>query len=65
MSYPNSALSVGQLVIIAVVVLGCLIIWLTAVYVAARSTRNDHQAEVKSLPSRQRAAHKKKDASAA
>jgi hypothetical protein len=37
--YPNSALSAGELAIIAVVPLLCLAIWLIAVFVAARDPR--------------------------
>ena len=38
--YPNSALSVGQLALIAVVAVVCLAIWLGAVFVAARQPRH-------------------------
>jgi len=37
--YPNSALSAGQLAIIAVVAIGCLAFWLVSVFVAAREPR--------------------------
>jgi hypothetical protein len=37
--YPNSALSAGQLAIIAVVPVLCLAIWLIGVFVAARDPR--------------------------
>jgi hypothetical protein len=37
--YPNSALSAGQLAIIAVVPVLCLAIWLIGVFVAAREPR--------------------------
>lgn len=37
--YPNSALSAGQLAIIAVVAVVCLAIWITGVFVAAREPR--------------------------
>jgi hypothetical protein len=50
MSYPNSALSAGQLVIMAVVVVACLAFWLTAVFIAARDPRRRH-AGVTPLPS--------------
>ena len=38
--YPNSALSAGQLTLIAVVAVLCLAIWLGAVFVAAREPRH-------------------------
>jgi len=38
--YPNSALSVGQLVLIAVVAMLCLAIWIGGVFVAAREPRH-------------------------
>jgi len=38
--YPNSALSAGQLAIIAVVAVLCLGFWLGAVFVAARQPRH-------------------------
>jgi hypothetical protein len=37
--YPNSALSAGQLAVIAVVAVLTLAIWLTSVFVAARQPR--------------------------
>jgi len=37
--YPNSALSAGQLAIIAVVPVLCLAIWLIGVFIAARDPR--------------------------
>ena len=37
--YPNSALSAGQLALIAVVAVLCLGIWLTSVFVVARDPR--------------------------
>jgi hypothetical protein len=37
--YPNSALSAGQLAIIAVVAIVCLAIWIGGVFVAAREPR--------------------------
>ncbi len=37
--YPNSALSAGQLAIIAVVAIVCLAFWLGAVFVVAREPR--------------------------
>ncbi|GEM_PF-3281990 len=37
--YPNSALSAGQLAVIAVVPVLCLAIWLISVYLAARRPR--------------------------
>jgi hypothetical protein len=43
--YPNSALSAGQLAIIAVVAMLSLAVWLTGVFVAAREPRqhSDHR----------------------
>jgi uncharacterized protein YneF (UPF0154 family) len=38
--YPNSALSAGQLAIIAVVAVVCLAIWIGGVFVAARQARH-------------------------
>ena len=38
--YPNSALSAGQLAIIAIVAVLCLAFWLGAVFVAAREPRH-------------------------
>jgi hypothetical protein len=37
--YPNSALSAGQLALIAVVAAVCLVIWIGGVFVAAREPR--------------------------
>jgi hypothetical protein len=37
--YPNSALSAGQLALIAVVAVVCLAIWIGGVFVAAREPR--------------------------
>ena len=37
--YPNSALSAGQLALVAVVPVLCLAIWLIGVFVAARDPR--------------------------
>lgn len=52
--YPNSALSAGQLAIIAVVAVLALAIWLTAVFVAARDPgRRDSAAQATSLPQHQ------------
>ena len=42
--YPNSALSAWQLAIIAVVAVGTLAAWLTAVFLAAREPRGYDQA---------------------
>ncbi len=47
--YPNSALSAGQLALIAVVAVLCLGIWLTSVFVAAREPHRD-SAGTASLP---------------
>jgi len=38
--YPNSALSAGQLALIAVVAVLCLAVWLASVFVAAREPRH-------------------------
>ena len=49
--YPNSALSAGQLAVIAVVPVLCLAIWLIGVFVAAREPRRrDSGAGTASLP---------------
>lgn len=49
--YPNSALSAGQLAIIAVVAVLCLAIWIGGVFVAAREPRRrDSGARSASLP---------------
>jgi hypothetical protein len=49
--YPNSALSAGQLAIIAVVPVLCLAFWLIGVFVAAREPRRrDSSAGTASLP---------------
>ena len=49
--YPNSALSAGQLAIIAVVPVLCLAIWLVGVFVAAREPRRrESGAGTASLP---------------
>ena len=51
--YPNSALSAGQLALIAVVAVLCLGIWLTSVFVAARAPRRrETDAGTPSLPQR-------------
>ncbi|MGH3153104.1 MAG: hypothetical protein ACRDOB_20585 [Streptosporangiaceae bacterium] len=47
---PNSALSAGQLAIIAVVAIVCLAIWLGGVFVAAREPRRESSAGTASLP---------------
>jgi hypothetical protein len=48
--YPNSALSAGQLAIIAVVAVLSLAIWLIGVFVAAREPRRESSAGTKTLP---------------
>jgi hypothetical protein len=49
--YPNSALSAGQLALIAVVAVVCLAIWLGSVFVAAREPRRrESSAGTASLP---------------
>ncbi len=50
--YPNSALSAGELAAIAVVVVGCLAIWLASVFIAAREPRRSRSAGTASLPQR-------------
>jgi len=46
MSYPNSALSAGQIAIMVTVVVACMAIWLIAVFVAARDPWRGHHAEI-------------------
>ena len=49
--YPNTALAVWQLVLIAVVALGGVAFWLGAVYMAAREPRaRDHAAAATEAP---------------
>jgi hypothetical protein len=48
--YPNSALSAGQLALIAVVAVVCLGIWLGSVFIAARPPRRESSAGTASLP---------------
>jgi hypothetical protein len=48
--YPNSALSAGQLALIAIVAVACLAIWITGVFVAAREPRQQSSARTASLP---------------
>jgi hypothetical protein len=51
--YPNSALSAGQLALIAVVAVVCLAIWIGGVFVAAREPRRHASgAAAASLPQR-------------
>jgi len=51
--YPNSALSAGQLALIAVVAVVCLAIWLGSVFVAAREPRRrESSAGTASAPQR-------------
>jgi predicted permease len=54
--YPNSALSAGQLALIAVVAVLCLAIWLISVFVAARQPRRDRAAGQAALPQHRAAA---------
>lgn len=49
MSYPNSELSAGQFLLIAIVVVTGMAIWLTAIFVAARDPWRGHAA-VTELP---------------
>jgi hypothetical protein len=52
--YPNSALSAGQLALIAIVPVLCLAIWLVGVFVAARDPRRrESSAGTASLPQHQ------------
>jgi hypothetical protein len=52
--YPNSALSAGQLALIAVVAVLCLAIWIGGVFVAARDPRRrESGAGTASLPQHQ------------
>jgi hypothetical protein len=48
--YPNTALSAGQLALIAVVAAVCLAFWLGSVFVAARNPRRESSAGSASLP---------------
>ncbi len=49
--YPNSALSAGQLALVAVVPVLCLAIWLIGVFIAARDPRRrESVAGTTSLP---------------
>jgi hypothetical protein len=48
--YPNSALSVGQLALIAVVAIVCLAIWISGVFIAAREPHRASSAGTASLP---------------
>jgi hypothetical protein len=51
--YPNSALSAGQLALIAVVAALCLAIWIGGVFVAAREPRHrESSTGTASLPQR-------------
>jgi hypothetical protein len=47
---PNSALTAGQLALIAVVAVVCLAIWIGGVFVAAREPPRDSGAGAASLP---------------
>ena len=52
--YPNSALSAGQLALVAVVPVLCLAIWLVCVFIAARDPRRrESSAGTASLPEHQ------------
>ncbi len=48
--YPNSALTAGQLALIAVVAAVCLAIWISSVFIAARAPRRASDAGTASLP---------------
>ena len=39
--YPNSAISAGEMAIMAVVVVACLAIWIASVFIASRPPRRD------------------------
>lgn len=39
--YPNSAISAGEMAIIAVVVVACLAVWIVSVFIASRPSRRD------------------------
>jgi hypothetical protein len=47
--YPNSALSAGEMAIIAVVTVACLAVWIASVFIAARPPRRQHGAVTASL----------------
>jgi len=53
--YPNSALSAGQLAIIAVVAVLSLAVWLILVFAADREPRHRGTAGLRSLPQQPRA----------
>jgi len=59
--YPNSALSAGQLAIIAVVPVLSLAAWLIAVFVAHREPRHRDAAGTASLPQQPRAQERKRE----
>jgi hypothetical protein len=48
--YPNSALTAGQLALIAVVAVVCLAVWIGGVFVAAREPPRDSGTGAASLP---------------
>ena len=59
--YPNSALSAGQLAIIAVVPLLSLVAWLIFVFVADREPRHRGAAGTTSLPQHPRAQEQERE----
>ena len=59
--YPNSALSVGQLAIIAVVPVLSLAAWLIAVFVASREPRRRGAAGPTALPQQPRALEQERE----
>ncbi len=63
--YPNSALSAGQLTLIAVVAVLCLAIWLGAVFVAAREPRHREAGAATASPPQQMADMKEPERKAA
>ena len=63
--YPNSALSAGQLALIAVVAVVCLGIWLASVFIAAREPRHREAAAETASPSQQTADVRELDRKAA
>ncbi len=59
--YPNSALSAGQLAIIAVVPVLCLAAWLIFVFVANREPRHRGAARTTPLPQQPRAQEQERE----
>ena len=63
--YPNSALSAGQLALIAVVATLCLAIWIGGVFVAAREPRRHEAGAETASPPQQTADAKELERKAA